>query len=185
MGAKPRPYISIHMKELTRQFFLQPTDDVAKQLLGKMILMKRGKKIFKAIITETESYHGDDPASHASRKRTMRNEPMFWEGGHLYVYLIYGMYFCLNITTEYLDYPSAVLIRGVKIIEPEEKLLDGPGKLCRYLEIDKTYDRLDICLQKNQQKFSVHDIGLKPKFKATPRIGISQNKEALLRFIIL
>ena len=171
------------MIKLDRPFFLQSTDEVAKQLLGKMIIMQCGKKIFKAIITETESYHGDDPASHASRKRTMRNEPMFWEGGHLYIYLIYGMYYCLNITTENIDYPAAVLIRGVKVIEPEEKLLDGPGKLCRYLKIDKSYDRLDICSKKNQKKFALYDIGLKPKFKATPRIGISQNKEALLRFI--
>jgi len=172
------------MKKLTREFFLQPTDEVAKQLLGKLIVMKQGRKVFKAIITETESYHGDDPASHASRKRTPRNEPMFWQGGHLYVYFIYGMYHCLNITTESADYPAAVLIRGVKLIEPEEKLLDGPGKLCRELHIDKLYDLLDICLAKNQNKFSLFDIGLKPKFHATKRIGISQNKDALLRFLI-
>jgi DNA-3-methyladenine glycosylase len=173
------------MKKLDHDFFLQPTDDVAKKLLGKLIVVKnpKTKKTFKAIITETESYHGDDPASHASRKRTIRNEPMFWQGGHLYVYLIYGMYFCLNITTENIDYPAAVLIRGVKVIEPEEHELDGPGKLCRYLGIDKTFDRLNICLPKNEKRFAVYDIGLKPKFKATPRIGISQNKEALLRFI--
>lgn len=176
------------MKKLSHKFFLQNTDEVAKQLLGKMIVMqdpKNKKKTFKAIITETESYHGDDPASHASRKRTMRNEPMFWEGGFLYVYLIYGMYFCLNITTEYVDYPAAVLIRGVKVIEPEEKLLDGPGKLCRDLGIDKTYDRLNLFEKKNERKFALYDIGSKPKFKATPRIGISQNKDALLRFITL
>ncbi len=174
------------MKKVEREFFLQNTDEVAKQLLGKMIVIQdpNSKKTFKAIITETESYHGDDPASHASRKRTMRNEPMFWEGGFLYVYLIYGMYFCLNITTEYVDYPAAVLIRGVKIIEPEERLLDGPGKLCRDLGINKSFDRLNLLDKKNEKKFAIYDIGSKPNFKAKPRIGISQNKEALLRFVI-
>ena len=172
------------MQKLEREFFLQSTDEVAKQLLGKLITITHNKKIFKAIITETESYHGDDPASHASRKRTPRNEPMFWRGGHLYVYLIYGMYFCLNVTTENVDYPAAVLIRGVKIIEPEDKILNGPGKLCRDLLIDKTFDRLDICGAKSSKTFSVYDIGLQPKFSALPRIGISQNKNALLRFLI-
>lgn len=170
------------MKELTRDFFLQNTDEVAKELLGKMIVIKheKSKKTFKAIITETESYHGDDPASHASRKRTPRNEPMFWQGGYLYIYLIYGMYFCLNITTESADYPAAVLVRSVKLLEPQELEITGPGRLCRHLEIDKSFDRLDIF---SGAKFSVFDIGLKPKFKVTPRIGISQNKEALLRFV--
>ncbi len=174
------------MTKLPREFFLQNTDEVAKQLLGKMISIRdaKTKKNFKAIITETESYHGDDPASHASRKRTPRNEPMFWQGGHLYVYLIYGMYFCLNITTENHDYPSAVLIRGVKVLEPEEVTLDGPGKLCRYLQIDKNFDRLDFCASKNHKKFSISDIGLKPDFKELSRVGISQNKEALLRFLV-
>ena len=173
------------MKLLEPKFFLQNTDEVAKQLLGKLIIIKNQNQIYKAIITETESYHGDDPASHASRSRTMRNEPMFWRGGHLYIYLIYGIYYCLNIVTEGENYPSAVLIRGVKLIEPEEKLLDGPGKLCRYLKIDKTFDRLDICDKKHQKKFAIYDIGLKPDFKATARIGISKNKEALLRFVVL
>jgi DNA-3-methyladenine glycosylase len=172
------------MQKLPREFFLQNTDEVAQQLLGKMILITNNKKIFKAIITETESYHGDDPASHASRKRTPRNEPMFWHGGYLYVYLIYGMYFCLNITTENADYPAAVLIRGVKVISPSIKILNGPGKLCRDLLIDKTFDRLDICGAKVSKKFSCYDIGLKPKFTALSRIGISQNKNALLRFLV-
>lgn len=172
------------MIKLGREFFLQETDDVSRQLLGKMIVISKGKKIFKAIITETESYHGCDPASHASRKRTKCNEPMFWQGGHLYVYLIYGMYFCLNITTENYDYPAAVLIRGAKVIEPEVMSLDGPGKLCRYLAIDKTFDRFDICDEGNTKKFCVYDVGLRPKFKATKRVGISQNKDALLRFVV-
>ncbi len=173
------------MNLLTQEFFLQNTDKVAKQLLGKLMVVKpeNSKKSFKAIITETESYHGDDPASHASRSRTMRNEPMFWRGGHLYIYLIYGIYYCLNIVTESENYPSAVLIRGAKIIEPEEKLLDGPGKLCRYLKIDKNFDRLNVCAKKNQKKFGLYDIGLKPEFIATKRIGISKNQDALLRFL--
>lgn len=174
------------MELLTHNFFENNTDQVAKDLLGKLIVMKQknSKKKFKAIITETESYHGNDPASHASRSRTMRNEPMFWRGGHLYIYLIYGMYYCLNIVTEGEDYPSAVLIRGVKVIEPFEKLLDGPGKLCRDLKIDKSFDRLDICNKKNHSRFAVYDIGLKPEFKATTRIGITKNKDALLRFVV-
>lgn len=173
------------MKILPRNFFLQNTDEVAQQLLGKLIIINsaNSNQSFQAIITETESYHGDDPASHAARSRTLRNEPMFWQGGHLYIYFIYGMYYCLNIITEGENYPSAVLIRGVKVIEPEIKLLDGPGKVCRYLNIDKTFDRLDICDKNIQKKFGIYDINLKPKYETTKRIGISKNKDALLRFI--
>lgn len=185
---RPRPAPvrgeNFFMKKLTRKFFLQPTDEVARQLLGKLIIFKVRNKTFKAIITETESYHGDDPASHASRTRTTRNEPMFMRGGHLYVYLIYGMYFCLNITTEKKDYPAAVLIRGVKLVSPQEEILDGPGKLCRELMIDKSHNQIDICSSR-AVAFSCYDIGLRPKFTATPRIGISQNKDALLRFVVI
>ncbi len=135
------------MKILPRNFFLQNTDEVAQQLLGKLIIINsaNSNQSFQAIITETESYHGDDPVSHAARSRTLRNEPMFWQGGHLYIYFIYGMYYCLNI--------------------------------------DKTFDRLDICNKNNQKKFGIYDINLKPKYETTKRIGISKNKDALLRFI--
>lgn len=128
---------------LSGNYFKKTTLWVAKNLLGKTLVRRlpfdsaQGKeKLIKGIITETEAYVGHcDKASHASRGRTKRTEMMFGEAGTIYVYLIYGMYYCLNIVTEKKDYPAAVLIRGVFA---DGKNLNGPGKVCKYFHIDKT-----------------------------------------------
>ena len=151
-------------KILLRKFYSRPTLDVAKDLLGcvlvrKITPVKSGKagarsgeqfdgvKEIRAIITETEAYVGeDDLASHASKGRTPRTELMYGEAGHAYVYLVYGMYNCLNIVTEKKDFPAAVLIRAVKIEAVEYKKTNGPGKLCKVLEIDKNLNGLDVTL---------------------------------------
>jgi len=143
---------------IKKDFFEKDTNELAKELLGKKIIriLENGKRI-EAIITETESYHGfDDKASHASRKKTERNKIMFDEAGLVYVYLIYGMHWCLNFTTMPKDFPAAVLIRGVYPTHPtnlssvalaEEDPtpltnlapINGPGETCKFLEIDKTF----------------------------------------------
>lgn len=120
---------------LSSFFFKKPTLQVARNLLGKALVRKWRGKLIKGIITETEAYCGpEDKASHASRGRTKRTEVMFGEPGTIYVYLIYGMHYCLNIVTGKKDYPAAVLIRGVLV---GEKKLNGPGKVCKYFHIDK------------------------------------------------
>lgn len=97
------------------------------------------------MITETEAYHGeDDLACHASRGRTARTEAMYGEPGHAYVYMIYGMYFCLNIVTERKNFPAAVLIRSAKIENIDIKKTNGPGKLCKFLKIDKKLNKWDL-----------------------------------------
>ena len=102
---------------LKRSFFDSDTNKVARELLGKKIVrvFDDGTKI-EAIITETEAYHGfEDKASHASRKKTERNKVMFEKAGLVYVYLIYGMHYCLNFTTMPGGYPAAVLIRSIVV----------------------------------------------------------------------
>jgi DNA-3-methyladenine glycosylase len=149
-------------RRLSRDFFTRPTLTVAKELLGKFLVRKIGRKVVRAIITETEAYCGlKDLASHASKGRTKRTEIMFGPPGFAYVYLIYGMYYCLNIVTEKENYPAAVLIRGVSLQWPVdsenskfrklktvscklENDLNGPGKLCRFLKTDKTLNGEDI-----------------------------------------
>ncbi len=123
------------MKKLSREFYNRPTLKVAKELLGKILVRKipsagsgQAAKIIRAMITETEAYCGPkDLASHASKGRTKRTEIMFGPPGFVYVYLIYGMYHCLNIVTEAENYPAAVLIRAV-----DADGVNGPGKLCRF-----------------------------------------------------
>src|SRR3989338_5518148 len=121
---------------ISNSFFEKPTIWVAKNLVGKTLVRKYRGKLIKGIITETEAYRGlEDKASHASRGRTKRTEVMFGESGTIYIYLIYGMYWCLNIVTEKKDYPAAVLIRGAF---NETGHFDGPGKLSRHFHIDKS-----------------------------------------------
>lgn len=127
---------------LSNAFFRKPTLRVAKNLLGKTLVRKWRGRIIKGTVTETEAYVGpEDRASHASRGRTKRTEVMFGEPGTIYVYLIYGMYYCLNIVTEEKDYPAAVLIRGVRIKNQE---LSGPGKVTKYFYIDKSLNHKSL-----------------------------------------
>lgn len=150
---------------LPRSFYNRDTLKVAQELLGCFLVRRIGRKIIRARIVETEAYVGeDDLASHASRGRTPRTEIMYGEPGHAYVYMIYGMYHCLNIVTERKGFPAAVLIRAVEVIShplasktrhsPSGRgsgrkgervpLLDGPGKLCRFLQIDRKLDDWDV-----------------------------------------
>ncbi len=111
---------------LPRNFYERPTLTVAGELLGKVLKFSN----FSGIITEVEAYIGmNDPACHAARGYTNRTSVMFGMPGFSYVYFIYGMYYCLNIVTETEGFPAAVLIRGLKLIEPLEANLGGPGIL--------------------------------------------------------
>jgi len=149
---------------LGRCFFNRDTNVVAQELLGKVLVVagKRGE-IKKTIITETEAYHGfDDRASHASRKKTERNKVMFDKAGLVYIYLIYGMHWCLNFTTMPKGFPAAVLVRGIALKIPSTKSqcpnksqvpnpklkIEGPGRVCKYLGIDKTFYGEDLTKSK-------------------------------------
>lgn len=137
-------------QRLLQSFFQRPTLIVARDLLGKYLVVKRGRTILSGIIVETEAYVGEhDLACHASHGRTSRTETLYAEAGTLYVYLIYGMYYCLNVVTEGKDFPSAVLLRavqpvdGVALMEKRRKtkqvtaLASGPGKICQAFGITK------------------------------------------------
>jgi len=120
-------------KKLTARFFARPTLAVARDLLGKYLVVKHKGKLLSGKIVETEAYVGEkDLACHASKGRTPRSETLYKEPGTIYVYLIYGMYHCLNFVTERAEYPAAVLIRATDVSGT-----DGPGKLCRVFGIDR------------------------------------------------
>ncbi len=157
----------MNSESLSRKFFARPTLIVAKELLGKFLVRKIGRKIIRAMITETEAYCGPkDLACHASKGRTGRTEVMFGPAGHTYVYLIYGMYHCLNIVTEKENYPAAVLIRAV-----DANGVNGPGKLCRFLKIDKALNGEDLI--KGKRLWIEDGKKLKPaQISRAKRIGI-------------
>ncbi len=99
---------------LPASFYLRHTCDVARALLGAVLVHETPTDRHVAIITQTEAYHGyDDRASHAARGRTPRNTPMYDTTGALYIYLCYGIHWMLNITTMEPGFPGAVLLRGV------------------------------------------------------------------------
>lgn len=134
---------------LPPEFFSRPTLKVARELLGKFLVRKIGRRTIAAMITGTETYIGpNDKASHASRGKTPRTEVMFGKPGYWYVYLIYGMHYCLNIVTEREHYPAAILIRSVAPSASYSNILEnigiaearGPGRVCKYFKVDKRFN---------------------------------------------
>lgn len=165
-------------QRLDREFFTRSTVVVAQELLGKVLKFYN----YYGIIIETEAYVGqDDPACHAARGKTKRTSIMYGEAGYSYVYLIYGIYYCLNIVTENVNFPAAVLIRGLQLTD-NKQLLNGPGKICRELGINKTHNSLDLI---NHPNFAVFNANISFEHMSTPRIGISKGKEKLWRFVVL
>lgn len=161
------------------EFYRRDALEVAPDLLGKYIVRQSGEGVeTRWLITETEAYRGEeDLACHASKGRTVRTEVMYRNGGVLYIYLIYGMYWMMNVVTSTENIPQAVLIRGAGE-------LDGPGKLTRNMEIDKTFNGEDLV---KSGRIWIASSGLKPAYKTTPRIGIDyagEWKDKPWRFVV-
>lgn len=155
---------------LTQDYFNRPTVMVARSLIGKYLVCENRKGTIIGKIIEVEAYVGtEDKACHASKGRTARTEVLFGSPGISYVYLIYGMYHMLNVVTEPAEFPAAVLIRAIEV---EGKLIDGPGKLCRELGIDRSLHRLDLT---QGRSLWFEDRGLRipsENIGTFPRIGV-------------
>lgn len=153
-------------KILPQSFYDRPAVVVARDMLGKFLVRRLDGREIAVMINETEGYEGQsDRASHASNGKTKRNAPMFGESGRFYVYLCYGMYWMLNITTGREGYPAAVLLRGAGE-------LSGPGKLTTTLKIDK---RFNECAAVKKSDLWVEDRGIVIPRRAIlrlPRVGI-------------
>ncbi|HEY6283804.1 MAG TPA: DNA-3-methyladenine glycosylase [Nitrososphaerales archaeon] len=179
---------------LRRPFFERYTPLVARGLLGCRLVRVLDDQRVAGFVVETEAYRGQrDPASHAFRGRTKRNEVMFGRAGHAYVYFTMGAHFCLNITTEHKETPAAVLIRAIEPVEgigammrnrgldDLNRLADGPGKLAKALGIDRDLDGEDIV--RSTRLFL--ERGTKPKeILASSRVGISAGKSFKWRFFV-
>lgn len=173
----------LHMrKTLGKEFFSRPTVLVARELLGKYLIRKVNRVILAGKITDVEAYCGEnDLACHASKGRTKRTEVLYGAPGILYVYLIYGMYWCLNIVAERKGYPAAVLIRAVEPVSPNPKipgiltLTNGPGKLCRTFNITgdlhaKRMGRGTLWIEDRGERIS------RSQIIASPRVGVEYAK---------
>ncbi len=182
------------MKNLSAEFYSRPTPDIARNLLGKVLVHHTQHGVTAGRIVETEAYlfHGD-PACHAARGRTRRNEAMFGSPGTAYVYLIYGMYHCINVVTAPEGEGEAVLIRALEPMqglplmamrrgcENIKMLTSGPGKLCRAMGIDLQQNGADL----SKGLLYLADDGFQPGGIITSgRIGISVGAELPLRFYL-
>ena len=167
-------------KRLGREFYCQDVLEVAPLLLGNHLIRiyPNGTKA-TYVISETEAYRGgEDLACHASKGRTLRTEVMFGDGGHLYMYLIYGMYWMLNVVTGNEGVPQAVLFRGLREAS-------GQGRLTRLISVDKDFYGEDLV---KSDRIWVEESRTRPQYTSGPRIGIDYAgepwKEMPWRFLI-
>ena len=186
------------MKRLQRDFYARPTMEVARDLLGRLLVRVYDGQRLSGRIVETEAYLGaNDPASHAYRGPTDRNRVMFGPPGYAYVYFIYGMHHCLNIVTESDGVAGAVLIRAIEPVEgvevmqrlrggrPIAELTNGPAKLAQALGLDIFWNGTDLCTSDDlflEEGEPVPDESV----MTAPRIGLSSGatKDAPWRFVI-
>ena len=181
---------------LPASFYARPTSEVARRLLGHILVSELGGHRTAGRIVETEAYVGpDDPACHGYRgHRTRRNASLFERPGTAYVYFTYGMHWCLNAVTEREGFPAAVLIRALEPLEgvpimrrrrrrsDDRELCSGPAKLCQALGVSGKEDgtaltrgRLRIVRNAARQRYAII---------ATPRVGIRHAVDWPLRFLI-
>lgn len=187
-----------NMTLLPQEFYKQDTVTVAKELLGKVLCIRHDKgEIQKCRIVEVEAYLGtEDAACHTfGDRRTERTKSMYLDGGHVYVYFIYGMYYCLNVVTRSQEHPEAVLIRAVEPLpqhhpplKKKDMKTNGPGKLCKFYNITREDDGARLW-KRNSDLFLMEDSFevLEKQIVACPRIGVDYAGEAAgwpLRFYL-
>ena len=191
----------MNANKLPRDFYQGDTVAIARALLGCVLWRKRGRDLLSARIVETEAYLGaNDAASHARRGlRSARNESMYLEGGHAYVYFTYGMHYCMNVVTQEADIAEAVLLRAAQPLrgidsmrkrrikaKRDVDLMNGPGKLCQALDIDRALD--GTSLDSSKLWLTGRDIDVSDDdIAVSPRIGIDNSGDAAawpLRFFL-
>lgn len=175
------------MKKLSREFYDRDTILVAQSLLGHYLVHETPNGQLIGKIVEVEAYLGThDLAAHSSKGITQRTQIMFGPPGYAYIYLIYGMYYCMNVVTEQAGKGTAVLLRGIEPIQHIEGRTQGPGLLCRAMQIDKRlngHDLLSNDFYIASPAKGVEELAIVKR----PRVGVDYAKhwaKRLLRFYI-
>jgi DNA-3-methyladenine glycosylase len=185
---------------LARSFFDAPPEQVARALLGKILVRRNGGERLAGRIVETEAYLGEhDPAAHAASGRTARNAVLYGPPGHAYVYSIYGLHYCINVSCLPEGIPGCVLLRALEPLEGMDamrrnrgfsasaairQLASGPGKLCHAFRITRAADNdLDLTGADSSLGF-VEDGFQGGDIRVTPRIGIRKATDLPLRFFL-
>jgi DNA-3-methyladenine glycosylase len=182
------------MKPLLQGFYERDTAQVARELLGKVLIHRTPEGNTSGRIVETEAYFGKgDPASRASRKRTRLNEIMWWRGGLAFVYMVHANWM-FNVTTEREGTPGAVLIRAVqpldgtelmrqrREVERDRDLTSGPGKLTQALGITRGHHQMDLTRSRELRIVGDKTEGF--KIETSHRIGVTRDLRRKLRFFV-
>jgi DNA-3-methyladenine glycosylase len=183
------------LQGVERDFYARDVRIVAPELLNKILAMDDGRS---GRIVEVEAYHGaDDPAAHSYRGKTARNATMFGPPGHLYVYFTYGMHWCCNAVCGDVGEGVGVLIRALTPLtglplmrdaRPKARrdadLCSGPARLTQAFGIDRRHDGADLVTGDRQVRILTDGTPPPAVLQATPRIGISRGKDALLRWLV-
>ena len=190
----------VDWRQLARSFFDAPPEQVARALLGKILVRRNGGERLAGRIVETEAYLGEhDPAAHAASGRTARNAVLYGPPGHAYVYRIYGLHYCINVSCLPEGIPGCVLLRALEPLEGMDamrrnrglsasaairQLASGPGKLCQAFGITRAADNdLDLTGADSSLGF-VEDGFQGGDIRVTPRIGIRKATDLPLRFFL-
>jgi DNA-3-methyladenine glycosylase len=202
---------SAQIHPLAQAFYARDPRRVARELLGKVLVRKRGKSPLTARIVEVEAYLGEnDPAAHSAAGRTARNSVLFGPPGYAYIYFIYGNHYCLNVSCEPDGRAGGVLFRALEPISGVEemararglkihglknpgmeipvkdliKLTSGPGRLCEAFSITRTRDN-GCDLTSSASRLWIGDDGYRARaIRTTPRIGISKAVDIPLRYLL-
>jgi DNA-3-methyladenine glycosylase len=190
----------MRLVQLPRRFYLRPTLQVARDLLGCFLVRRSGGRRLIGRIVEVEAYMGKrDPASHAWRGKTRRNAVMFRRGGHLYVYFTYGMHYCANVVTEPEGKGRAVLLRALEPVEGVDvmkrkrrragmpaaarNLTNGPARLAQAMGIDGRWNGADLCGAEVFVARDLHAARREPVAR-TGRVGIRRARLRPWRFLL-
>ena len=172
---------TLGLKEFPRDFFRKDTTTVARELIGSWIARRYDGVWYGARIVETEAYLGiEDAAAHSWKgRRTPRVEPMYKDGGHFYVFLVYGMHHCANVVTKTEGVPEAVLLRAAEGPPGAPvKLLSGPGRLTAALGITVSSSGMDLLSDGDIRVFDDCDGETRADRGVSPRIGVDYAGEA-------
>ena len=198
-------FVSGDMRLLHHAFFNRDPREVGPDLLGKLIVRRRGRTVVAGRIVETEAYLGtNDLAAHAAAGRTARNSVLFGPPGHAYVYFIYGVHYCLNISCLPDGEAGCLLVRALEPVEGIKQmaharglsdldfssirnlrlLASGPGKLCEALSVARQRDNGKDMLSPHSDLQVMDDGWRAGKVVTTPRIGITKSAALPLRYVI-
>jgi len=177
------------VRRLDRAFFARDAVDVGRDLIGRLLVREDDGIV--ARLVETEAYHQDDPASHAYQRRTVRNAPLYGPPGHAYVYLNYGIHWCLNVSTGVDGVGEGCLLRaaeplaGLDVLRArrgsagDRDLLRGPGRLGQAYGLDGSWTGRDLS---SGGPLFLADDGARPQVATGPRVGVSRAADLPWRF---